>query len=302
MALSTSTSSLSVCRATTRSVCTRTPVQARAAVVVKASDSSRPADASPSLLQRVGSLAAAAALAVTISGSQPAFATDLPETVYFGNGCFWGRQKEFVDTEKLMGRLPAQISSVVGYAGGPKAGPDGKVCYYYSDPRTVYEKLGHAEVVKVDIAGSDKGDVTKEFRMFADTFFTQFQRTPGGMMRLDPQDAGPGYRNLVGLPGGVKSPLYQVLQDANVNGMELRAGTGNQFDSWGPLARPTEDDLMNVVWVYDSNALPFYQAEQYHQFHNGIGKAFSKDYRVDLKETLVAGGKITSTGCPELPF
>jgi len=28
----------------------------------------------------------------------------------------------------------------------------------------------------------------------------------------DPQDAGPGYRNVVGLPGGVKSPLFKVLK------------------------------------------------------------------------------------------
>ncbi len=30
--------------------------------------------------------------------------------------------------------------------------------------------------------------------------------------RLDPQDAGPGYRNVIGLPGGVDSPLFQVLK------------------------------------------------------------------------------------------
>lgn len=72
--------------------------------------------------------------------------------------------------------------------------------------------------------------------------------------------------------------------------------------SWGPLARPTEDDMVNVVWVYDSSALPFHRAEAYHQFHNGIGKAFPKDYRVDLKETLMSDGRIGPTGCPELPF
>mmetsp|Transcript_46237 Transcript_46237/g.100699 ORF Transcript_46237/g.100699 Transcript_46237/m.100699 type:complete len:85 (-) Transcript_46237:195-449(-) len=84
--------------------------------------------------------------------------------------------------------------------------------------------------------------------------------------------------------------------------MELRSGDGNQYQNWGPLARPTEDDQINVVWVYDSNALPFYRAEAYHQFHNGIGKAFPKDYRVDLKENLMQSGRIGPTGCPELPF
>lgn len=37
--------------------------------------------------------------------------------------CNRGRQKEFVDTEKSMGRTsPAEISSLVGYAGGVKVG------------------------------------------------------------------------------------------------------------------------------------------------------------------------------------
>ena len=43
-------------------------------------------------------------------------------------------------------------------------------------------------------------------------YFSQFRRTPFGMLRLDPQDAGPGYRNIVGIPGGVHSALFKVLQ------------------------------------------------------------------------------------------
>ena len=94
-------------------------------------------------------------------------------------------------------------------------------------------------------------------------YFNQFQRTPFGMLRLDPQvcsagcavqglwlcihiagqacspsslhaaqdmslqlmcfsgafdlccapqDMGPGYRNVIGIPGGVRSPLFKVLQ------------------------------------------------------------------------------------------
>lgn len=33
-----------------------------------------------------------------------------------------------------------------------------------------------------------------------------------GMMRSDPQDKGPGYRNVVGIPGGVNSPYYPILK------------------------------------------------------------------------------------------
>ncbi|GFH30271.1 PMSR domain-containing protein, partial [Haematococcus lacustris] len=60
---------------------------------------------------------------------------EAPEAVYFGNGCFWGRQFDFVSAEKALGRGPEQISAVVGYAGGRQTGPDGKVCYYLADPR-----------------------------------------------------------------------------------------------------------------------------------------------------------------------
>jgi hypothetical protein len=43
-------------------------------------------------------------------------------------------------------------------------------------------------------------------------YFSQFRKTPFGMLRLDPQDAGPGYRNVIGIPGGIHSPLFRVLQ------------------------------------------------------------------------------------------
>lgn len=35
--------------------------------------------------------------------------------------------------------------------------------------------------------------------------------------------------NVVGLPGGVHSPLFPLLQAANVHGMELREGSGNVY-------------------------------------------------------------------------
>lgn len=36
--------------------------------------------------------------------------------------------------------------------------------------------------------------------------------------------------------------------------------------------RPTEGDEFNTVWVVDSNRLGFNRAEQWHQFHNGLGE------------------------------
>ena len=65
------------------------------------------------------------------------------------------------------------------------------------------------------------------------------------MQRLDPQDAGAGYRNMIGVPGGMNSPLMKVIEEENVNGMKLVSGEGNK-----PNAKPTEDDVFNSVWIY----------------------------------------------------
>lgn len=66
-----------------------------------------------------------------VASASPAKAEAPPTTVYFGNGCFWGRQKDFVDVEQgMLKRTPEQTTAVVGYAGGRSTGPDGKVCYY----------------------------------------------------------------------------------------------------------------------------------------------------------------------------
>jgi peptide methionine sulfoxide reductase MsrA len=67
--------------------------------------------------------------------------------VYFGNGCFWGRQKDFVDTEMKLGRGASTATAVVGYAGGQVN--QKSTCYYYNAPETQYERQGHAEVVQV---------------------------------------------------------------------------------------------------------------------------------------------------------
>lgn len=63
-----------------------------------------------------------------------------------------------------------------------------------------------------------------------------------------------------------------------------------------------ENDDINVVWIVDSEQLPFYRAEVYHQFHNGLGKAFPASYTRDLKAAVAATGKIAPTGCLEVPF
>ena len=56
------------------------------------------------------------------------------------------------------------------------------------------------------------GQTRRQMEAFADTYFGQFRKTPFGMMRLDPQDSGPAYRNVIGIPKGTESPLFEVLK------------------------------------------------------------------------------------------
>jgi hypothetical protein len=115
----------------------------------------------------------------------------------------------------------------------------------------------------------------------------------------DPQDRGPGYRNVVGIPGGTDSELGKVFASRNKNNMKLVKGEGNIFIH----GRATEDDAINTVYVVDAEKLPFHQAEMYHQYHNGMGKAFPKSYLVDMKKTKKQMGQITTIeGCVEYPF
>ena len=58
---------------------------------------------------------------------------------------------------------------------------------------------------------------------------------------------------------------------------------------------------MDLVYMQDSNKLPFYQAEKYHQFHDGIGVPFPASYH-NLKADLEKNGKLQSTGSPESSF
>jgi hypothetical protein len=115
----------------------------------------------------------------------------------------------------------------------------------------------------------------------------------------DPQDRGPGYRNLVGFPGGMDSELFKVFASKNVNNMKLVRGEGNRFVD----GKATEDDAVNTVYIVDSDKLPFHQAEIYHQFHNGIGASFPTEYLVDMKKGKMKDGTIRSVaGCLEYPF
>lgn len=115
----------------------------------------------------------------------------------------------------------------------------------------------------------------------------------------DPQDRGAGYRNVVGIPGGMDSELYKVFAAQNANKMKLVPGEGNTMTS----GKATENDAVNTVYIVDAEKLPFHQAEVYHQFHNGMGKSFPQEYLVDMKKAKIRDGTLRNQqGCMEYPF
>ena len=118
--------------------------------------------------------------------------------VYFGLGCYWHMQYEFVQGEvDILGRNYDEVTSIVGYAGGTQVGPQGQACYH---GQYDYGDMGHAEVVNMNIP-SDK------FTEFAELYFSLFVNGA----RSDVGDRGPSYRQLVGIKGGMNSYLFDDL-------------------------------------------------------------------------------------------
>jgi len=201
--------------------------------------------------------------------------------VYFGVGCFWHIQHEMVEAEmKLLGRTVSQLTSLTGYAGGTTIDKElGGVCYHNFKSVADYGKLGHAEVVGMTIPESSIGNFAKEY-------FNLF--TSKGE-RVDPQDRGPEYRSLIGLPAGSKHSMYAQIEAAAISkGMNLEDGKGDDADTLGK----------KLVYVMDTEKFPFYQAEVYHQYHDDFqSPAYGKDYN-KLADLAIEEGRMKVTGCP----
>mmetsp|Transcript_13510 Transcript_13510/g.16372 ORF Transcript_13510/g.16372 Transcript_13510/m.16372 type:complete len:320 (-) Transcript_13510:79-1038(-) len=201
--------------------------------------------------------------------------------VYFGVGCYWHIQHEFVAAEKtLLRRLDKDLTSRTGYAGGKGADKEGRVCYHNFSQIADYGKLGHGEVVGMKIPQTSIGD-------FAQEYFALF--TAKGE-RVDPMDRGGEYRSLLGLPGGMDNASYPAVEAAaTAKGMKLVLGKGNDPDTLGTKS----------VFVYDTLKFPFYQAEVYHQFHNDFqSPAYGKKYN-DLANEAFLDNRLKVTGCPD---
>jgi len=185
-----------------------------------------------------------------------------------------------VAERKLLNRKDNELTSLTGYAGGKKTDKEGRVCYHNFQSVADYGKLGHGEVVGMNIPEASIGDFAKEY-------FSLF--TEKGE-RVDPMDRGGEYRSLLGLPGGMNHPSYPLVEAAaKAKGMSLVKGEGNDPDTLGK----------KMVYVMDSNAYPFYQAEVYHQFHNDFqSPAYGKAYN-GLVDAAVDDGRVKITGCPD---
>lgn len=103
-------------------------------------------------------------------------------------------------------------------------------------------------------------------------------------------DKGSEYRSLIGLPGGIDHPSYEGILDAATKaGFTLEVGKGNDPDTFGK----------QLVYVYDTNQFPFFQAEIYHQYHDDFqsppyGRTYNK-----LADAAFEDGRLKVTGCPD---
>jgi len=233
----------------------------------------------------------AGAVLATSANQSPAAAAETVK-VYFGAGCFWHVQHELYGEEiSTLQRSPIQVTAVTGYAGGLGQTTGAKVCYHNKDKIADYGVLGHAEAVQVDIPVSS-------FPSFCKRYFALFGNEG---LRHDPKDRGSEYRSLLGLPEGQASPLYAAVKQAaaeSLGGMKLARGNGNDPDTFNE----------KLVYIYDSDAFPFYRAELYHQFHNdylgnvrpGEPVTYGKAYN-SLQQSLSKLGVLVDTGCPAPP-
>lgn len=173
--------------------------------------------------------------------------------VYFGCGCFWHVQHEFVEAERrILGRSDGELTARAGYAGGRAGAADGKVCYHNAGGVADYGKLGHAEVVGLRIPAN-------KFEEFAVEYFKLFDKD--GFRPDQAGDRGPEYRNLVGVPGGKASPFAKSLVTASV-------ATGDKLDF--AVGKGDDKDLPKVSFIMDTADFPFFVGEEYHQFHDGF--------------------------------
>lgn len=202
--------------------------------------------------------------------------------VYFGCGCFWHVQHEFVEAERrILKRSDSELTARAGYAGGKAGALDGKVCYHNAANLADYGTLGHGEVVRLNIPPSS-------FSEFAKEYFNLFDKKGDRPDQFG--DRGSEYRNLVGIPGGLKSEYAKQLVQASVE-------SGDKLDF--SKGRGSDPDARALAFVMDTAEYPFFVGEQYHQFHDGfnIGENYPNKYN-GLAGGLSKEGSLGTSDCP----
>jgi hypothetical protein len=240
MITSTGYSSISDVRSSSSSSSPPAPQQSRRAVLARWFVASAAAAATAT-----GILAANANIGGGGGGGGRAYAAGESASssltdVYFGVGCYWHIQHEFVQAERdLLGRNDHQLTSRTGYAGGKATDGEGRVCYHNLQFVADYGKLGHGEAVGMSLPGDKIPD-------FASVYFDLFDHRTKD--RVDPMDRGGEYRSIMGLPGGMRHPAYPKIEEIAVQaGFKLVEGKGNDPDTLG----------RQIVYVYDTAKFPF---------------------------------------------
>eukprot|EP00930_Biecheleria_cincta_P059062 TRINITY_DN44831_c0_g1_i1.p1 TRINITY_DN44831_c0_g1~~TRINITY_DN44831_c0_g1_i1.p1 ORF type:complete len:241 (-),score=54.65 TRINITY_DN44831_c0_g1_i1:120-842(-) len=217
------------------------------------------------MLRHMAHLVTAVLLSVLLSGCESA---SLPApckhpvgssknvSVYFGCGCFWHMQHAFVLQEITeLCRESSSLTARTAYGGGKNTGAGGLVCYHNMLGEADYGQMGHAEIVTMDVPEAKLSDFAKKF----------WELCPKGV-RQDTQDTGGEYRSVIGIPGGLSSPLASALRAGAT--AELAKGRGNEDDTLGS----------GKVFVYDSTRFPAHVAEKYHQFHDDMMESYGSAY------------------------
>lgn len=223
-----------------------------------------------------GSLSLEPNIAVATAGEEEDIA------VYFGCGCFWHVQHELVEAEKtILGRSDNELTARAGYAGGTKGAKDGKVCYHNAAQIADYGKLGHAEVVRVNIPPS-------AFPLFAAEYCKLFSKE--GYRADQWGDRGSEYRNLVGIPGGLNSVYAKQLVETSIK-------EGDKLDF--AKGKGDDPDARALSFIMDTRDFPFFTAEQYHQFHDGFaaGENYPNSYNA-LASKYAKEGNLGNSDCP----
>lgn len=178
--------------------------------------------------------------------------------VYFGCGCFWHVQYEFIKLEMTeLCRSGEDLTARCAYAGSTNVGEGDLVCYHNVQHVADYGTLGHAEAVSISMPQASFGRFATHF----------WQICPGGA-RQDVADTGGEYRSVIGIPGGTDNAELMDILRQGAGDVALIGGTGGEGDTFGK----------RTVYVYDASEFPPHTAESYHQFHDDMTASYSSDY------------------------